>query len=97
MNIPKSVKIGWQKFYVKFVEECTYAESDTGDIHLAERIIEICKDLPEDYQKKVFIHELIHGLFAKAGIQETHDGQVESLTHVVMDLLKDNPKLFGEG
>ena len=97
MTIPKSIKVGWQKFFIKFVEECKYANSETGDVHLAEKIIEIRNDLPKDYQQKVFIHELIHILFAHAGIEETHDGQIESLTHRVMDLLKDNPKLFKEG
>lgn len=97
-KIPKTIKIGWRTYTIKFVEE---KRDETGDlldgyIDFANHIIYINSTLNEDEQKVTFIHEVQHGIFFSQCHSEWGNNEelIEAISEGMFQLVRDNPKMF---
>ncbi len=99
MKIPATVKIGWRIYTIQiFTDE---KRDETGElldgyIDFTNHIIYINRNLNEDEQKVVFIHEMQHGIFYGQCHPEWGDNEnlVDACAEGWFQVTKDNPKLF---
>ena len=50
-------------------------------------------DLAGNYAKKVFIHEIVHGILEECGLKQD-EGFVLPFSNCLYSVIKDNPKIF---
>lgn len=92
LAIPKSVKIGWRTYDVEFVSPDTLEnQTNAGRMNHWKHKIYIDETLRRDEQVKVFLHEVVHGIFYHAG-REEHENEclVDSIANGLMGILLDN-------
>jgi Zn-dependent peptidase ImmA (M78 family) len=100
MKIPKTIKIGWRTYTIKFVEQW---RDETGElldgfIDFNDHIIYINDNLNEDEKVVTFLHEVEHGIFYSQGHLEWSENEelVTSISEGAFQLMKDNPKMFSD-
>ena len=96
MQIPEKIKIGGQMYSVGFYD--TVDEDDKnidGKIIYDSQLIRLGKNQHPEYSAKVFLHEVIHGVFDFL-CYEQDENKVERLTNVLYQVLVDNKLHFDE-
>ncbi len=98
MKIPKTIKIGWRTYTIKFVDERRDEKGEflDGEIDFTNHIIYIVNNLLSDEQTVTFLHEIIHGVFYSQCHSDWGDNEdlIEGVSEGLFQLMKDNPKLF---
>ena len=98
MKIPKTIKIGWRNYTVKFVEGIRDEKGEMldGEIDFSNHIIYINDNLNEEEKEVVFLHEITHGIFNDKCHSEWQDNEdlIETISEGIFQLMLDNPKLF---
>lgn len=94
----KHVQIGPLRYKVVEVDELASmggAGALYGDINYGKCRIRIASDSSAQIKQVTLIHEILHGILNNAAYPEAHDEQViDALAHGLIQLLRDNPKLF---
>lgn len=89
------VKIGPITYDVDMSEPAPQDEESisTGRIIYYECKIRVGSDLPQQYQRLVLLHEIVHGIFMNAGKQPGEHGEelVNLIAHGLLDFLQENP------
>lgn len=99
MALPKKVKIGGIDFDVKLVppesKELDY-KRNWGTILNGECVIYIDKELPEQKQQQVLVHEILHGIFDYLELPEeiNIEENILKIGRVLHQVLKDNKIIF---
>jgi len=87
-KLPETVKIGPSTYTV--VEAPI---TDYGLCDFAQHTIVIRKGLTTDAKKITLWHEVIHGMLTSLGYVNHDELMVDGLAHVMVQVLRDNPKL----
>jgi hypothetical protein len=90
-----SIQIGPIKFTVQFVDNL-HAEDGRGIdgwIRYAQSTISVDSSVGPQRARQTIWHEVIHGIFDSAGIEQPPEGTVDALANGVMDVLMRNPAL----
>jgi|LSQX01.3.fsa_nt_gb hypothetical protein len=94
MNIPDEIKIGGSKYIVGTADIVDEDNCNIdGKILYSELVIRLKKNLNPEYQKEVFLHELVHGIFEMIGFEQDED-KVNRLTKGLLMVINDNPDIF---
>jgi len=101
MKIPKTIKIGWRDYAIKFVDERRSEEGELldGEIDFLNHIIYIDNNLFQEDEKVIaFLHEVIHGIFHNQCHSDwcNNEDLVEAVSEGLFQLMRDNPKLFSD-
>lgn len=98
MKIPKTIKIGWRTYTVKFVSDLV---GDNGEILYGETdftnyIIYINKDINKYEQEVTFLHEVKHCIYHSQGQIEWRDNEIliSANAEGLYQFIRDNPKVF---
>ena len=100
MKIPKTIKIGWRIYEVKFINEEIRDKNGgllDGQIDFNNHIIYIDNNIIyEDERIVTFLHEVVHGIFHSYCNSKWNDDEdlVECVAEGLFQLIRDNPKLF---
>ena len=103
MKIPKTVKIGWRNYTVKFIDERRDEKGNLldGEIDLTNHFIYIDETIANEEEKMiVFLHEVVHGIFHNQRHNKYGNNEelVEAISEGLFQLVRDNPNLFsGKG
>jgi len=95
MNITDKVKIGAMVYNVEFKDIIDNNNDLDGQIVYSANTIQIRKvsTHSEDYEKMVFLHEIIHGIFNHCNIDQD-ENKIELIGNALYMVIKDNPELF---
>ena len=100
MNIPKTIKIGYRNYKVKFKKGLCHEEYGPVDGWISIKGGEICieKDLPLHRKKSTLLHEIMHGIFDFIGEREStkrceDERRTEALTNMLIQLFKENKNI----
>jgi len=86
------IKICGEEYKIQLGDEIR-EDGFLGKIYLAKNLIIISKELSEDQQKKVLLHEIMHACFCNSGLQHaqlTEELVVDALSSQLFGVLKDN-------
>lgn len=91
MNV-KKIKILATEYEVEEVEQIDKYERLIGQIEYSEQKIKIDKNISEDMKKETLIHEIIHGILEKLGLNELNEDEqkVQSIATTLYLVLKEN-------
>jgi len=89
------VQIGPIKFTVRFVDDLRAEDGRglDGWIKYGQSSISIDSNVGPQRARQTLWHEVIHGIFDNAGIEQPPEGTVDALANGVMDVLMRNPAL----
>jgi len=89
MRIPKTVKIGGYtyKVIIRVIDKHEKAIG-RGDNNMLEILIE--KNIPNQKQEEVFIHEVLHAIDYVYNSLALKEGEVERLSEGLYQVFKDN-------
>ena len=95
MELPKTVKIGVYEYTVVGNAELSEASGLHGESSPRQQRILINPDLPENYLRVVFLHEILHFVFFASGVRALIEMDLEEkLLHVftasLVDYLQNN-------
>ena len=95
MVIENKVKIGSSTYEVKLEKILMNNLNCDGCIDFTNETIELQEDmdLAGNYAKKVFIHEIVHGILEECGLKQDEDF-VLPFSNCLYSVIKDNPKIF---
>ncbi|MFY2157868.1 ImmA/IrrE family metallo-endopeptidase [Cytobacillus firmus] len=94
--IPDKVKVAGIEYRVQEVEDMDRQFDHLGLILYTKGVIKLDKNLSQDRKEQVFIHELLHGCFYEAGIEEQDEDIINRVSIVLYQVLKDNNLHFGK-
>ena len=92
--IPNKITINGFDYNIEYIEgkdeRLNYGNSlgyiDTGDLKIV-----ISKDMPEQKQKEIILHEIIHGCFDAVNFRPDYEEEVvEELARPLYQVLKEN-------
>lgn len=98
-DLPKTIRIGGFDYDV-VEKERLRNEQDvrlSGQIACEDLEIRVDSDISDRFRPLVLWHEVIHGILQHAGISDHNEQQIEALAYGIMQVLRDNPWLRGEG
>lgn len=96
MNIPENVKIGGLVYNIEFSNDMSSDYS--AQIEYENLTIKLRPNMNPQKQKRDFLHELIHGIWAELGYSNHDEKQVDELAGALYALIVNNPDLFsGDG
>lgn len=88
--IPKKVKIAGIEYAVSEIEHFQRDNELLGQILYTHGIIKIDSSIANDRKEQVFVHEMLHGIFFEAGIEEQDEDIINRVAIVLYQVLKDN-------
>lgn len=91
MNIPDKLKVGGIFYSVRIMEPEDVSDKIGGQINTERCVIKVLKGDPQ-FMQETFLHELFHAIN-----MEIEEEKIEFLAQAMMQVLVDNPKLFGGG
>ena len=102
MRIPETVKIAGYQYSVERPEEAfVNGESICDGVHnFSQQIIKVATTGTEEYQKTVFLHELVHGIigsYCGDTSEELNERFTEQFAKGLYQVIIDNPDIFKEG
>lgn len=91
MNIQK-VKIMATEYEVVEVDQIDKYERLLGQINYSEQTIKIDKGISEDLKMETLLHEILHGVLEKLGLNDINDNEqkVQSIATTLYLVLKEN-------
>lgn len=100
MNIPNTVKIGWRNYIVKQVDTLRDDNGQPliGEIKYDFSRINLNCEYPDDIRKVTLLHEIIHGIFCKAGHTDwrINEDLVDVIAEGLYEIILDNPEIFSD-
>lgn len=93
--IPKTVKIAGITYKIKEVEDLSEQTDNIGQIFYNRGLIQLDSKLNRDRKEQVFIHEVLHGCFHEAGIEDQDEDVINRVGIVLYQVLKENNLTFG--
>jgi hypothetical protein len=97
--MPSSFKIMGQRYAVK-----TYAhiadeagEALNGDIDHDFHVVRMAEHQADVEKQETLLHEVLHGVFRKAGFKtenDEHEDVVNRLSPILLQFLKENPAVY---
>ena len=98
MTIPDKLKVGGIVYEVKQIGEVDSKNANVdGQITYNLQEILIKSTVKEDYKHQVFLHELLHAVFAHCGLEDQDESVVVRLAACLYQVLKDNDIDFRQG
>ncbi|KIL79575.1 ImmA/IrrE family metallo-endopeptidase [Bacillus badius] len=94
--LPNKVKIGGINYDVQEVRGLEAEFSHLGQILYTRGVIKVDEELSADRKEQVFVHELLHGVFYEAGIEEQDEDMINRVSIILHQVLKDNNLCFGD-
>lgn len=88
--IPKKVRVAGIEYGVAEIEHFQRDNDLLGQILYTHGIIKLDSAIANDRKEQVFIHELLHGIFFEAGIEEQDEDMINRVAIVLYQVLKDN-------
>lgn len=92
--IPNKVKVAGIDYEVNEVPNMEDDFNRLGQILYTKGIIKVDSQMSPDRKEQVFVHELLHGIFYEAGIEEQDEDMINRVSIVLYQVLKDNPLNF---
>ena len=90
MRMPRKVIIGKTTYTVG---RAGTAKGDSGSFDASEKPqVKVRYGLPSGNAPTVLVHELIHAGEYEYGLN-IRDGQVDQVSHIILDLVRNNPQL----
>ncbi|GLY11397.1 ImmA/IrrE family metallo-endopeptidase [Pseudobacillus badius] len=93
--LPNKVKIGGINYDVQEVRGLEAEFSHLGQILYTRGVIKVDEELSVDRKEQVFVHELLHGVFYEAGVEEQDEDVINRAAIILHQVLKDNNLCFG--
>lgn len=90
----KKVKIGGIEYKVKEIEGMEEEFDLLGQILYTRGTIKVDADLATDRKEQVLVHEILHGVFFEAGIEEQDEDMINRVAIILHQVLKDNDLRF---
>lgn len=87
------VKIGGIVYQIEVVNDFTGETGDWGQTNFKKTKITLDSNLSEQRRNQTLVHEIVHGLFMEAGIEDDEDA-VNRLGIVLHQVLTDNDFSF---
>jgi hypothetical protein len=94
--LPAKVKIGAITYKVKEVNNMHEEFDHLGQILYTKGKIQVDKDLADDWKEQVLVHEILHGVFFEAGIEEQDEDMINRVSIILHQVLKDNDLSFSK-
>lgn len=94
--LPAKVKIGAITYKVKEVKNMHEEFDHLGQILYTKGKIRVDKDLADDRKEQVLVHEILHGVFYEAGIEEQDEDMINRVSIILHQVLKDNDLSFSK-
>lgn len=88
--IPNQIKIGGMIYNVTEEENMESHYDHFGQIVYGKGIIRIDSNLSDVRKEQVLVHEMLHGIFFEAGIQEQDEDVINRVALVLHQVMKDN-------
>lgn len=88
--IPERVKVAGIEYEINEIKNMERDFEHLGQILYTRGIIKLDSDLSLDRKEQVFVHELLHGIFFEAGIEEQDEDMINRVAIVLYQVLKDN-------
>lgn len=90
--MPNEITIMGVPHKIEYVDTVSKVQLEAGEISYLDCTIRIDKSQPEEMQKVVLIHEVLHGLFNLIGMDELRDDEsaVQLLASSLYSTFKDS-------
>ena len=93
-NIPQHIKIGAINYNVFQLENLQRDQALLGQILYNQATIQLENGLSGDRKEQIFVHEVLHGCFREAGIEEQDEDIINRVSIILHQVLKDNDFSF---
>ena len=95
MKIPKNIKIGWRNFKIVKVKNLKDEDKTSllGRIDYNKNTIELENNgILHEFQKVVFLHEFVHGVFNALGKNALNEDEqlVDGMAEILYGVIKEN-------
>ncbi|OKL36846.1 ImmA/IrrE family metallo-endopeptidase [Domibacillus mangrovi] len=94
--LPNKVKIGGIKYKIEEVEGMENEFDILGQILYTRGTIKVDANLAADRKEQVLVHEILHGVFFEAGIEEQDEDMINRVAMILYQVLKDNDLRFND-
>jgi hypothetical protein len=88
--VPNKVIVAGIEYEVREIAGMEEQFDHLGQILYTRGVIKVDSELSHDRKEQVFIHELLHGIFYEAGIEEQDEDVINRVSAVLYQVLKDN-------
>jgi hypothetical protein len=96
VSIPNKVNVAGINYDVKETDNLSLDHGLGGQILYEKGLIKIDSSMCEDKKEQIFVHEVLHSIFNEAGYDEQDEDQVNRLSIVLYQVLKENKLYFGD-
>ena len=93
--LPNNVSIAGITYEIKEEEDMESRYNHLGQILYTRGIINIEKGMSEERKEQIFVHELLHGIFYEAGIEDQDEDMINRVSKILYPVLKENRFEFG--
>lgn len=99
MRLPRSFTILHQTFKVEAFAHILDENNEElcGDINHEHGIMRLSTHQAHDSVAETYLHEMLHGIFKKAGLEtgsDPHEDMVNRLTPILLHTLRENPAVL---